>query len=182
MIGSSQAIDPQSIDREIIRILRRHGCLTRESICYLLQPLPELLVKSSLQRLLKSEAVGYSLLDGNSFPQGESESIEEIPPGGILSKDDSNSPWGNYRVKACLPRGTAKTDHEYYSVYLGDTEVAYLGGGNTDSPVAQRRKAEFELLVERGVITPETSAEQVRYLVRGIQCRNLRSSTNRSEG
>lgn len=175
MTSSSQQLGPDYIDREVVRILRQHRCLTRESICYLLQFLPELLVKSSLQRLLKSEAVGYSLVDGDSFPQGELKSIQEIPPGGIKPQDSQDSPRGNYRVKACKPRGTAKGNREYFEVYFGDAPFAYLGGGNTETPCAQRRKAEFESLVQRGVIGPETPPDQVRYLITGIQARNIKS-------
>jgi hypothetical protein len=174
MTSSTNPINNEYIDGEVLALLKRMPGLTTESIYYELGHISSILLFASIKRLQKTGVIGFCLVENNSFPQGESESIDAIPPGGMLSKNDSNSPGGMLRVKACHPRGTAKTKYEYYSVYLDNTEIAYLGGGNTETPLAQRRKAEFERLVEMGIIHAGLPIEEIKRLVRGIQSRNMR--------
>ncbi len=173
MTSSPNPISNDCVDGEVLALLRRMPGLTTESIYYELGHISSILLFASIKRLQKTGVIGFCLVDENSFPQGECKSIDAIPPGGMLSKNDNNSPRGNLRVKSCKPKGTAKTKYEYYSVYLDNTEIAYLGGGNTETSLAQRRKAEFESLVERGIIHAGLPGEEIKRLVRGIQCRNM---------
>jgi hypothetical protein len=168
MTSSTNPINNEYIDGEVLALLKRMPGLTTESIYYELGHISSVLLFASIKRLQKTGVIGFCLVDDNSFPLGECETIDAIPPGG------SNFPGGMLRVKACHPRGTAKTKYEYYSVYLDNTEIAYLGGGNTDTPLAQRRKAEFEQLVKTGIIHADLPVEEIKRLVRGIQCRNMR--------
>ena len=174
MTSGSNPISNDLIDEEVIKLLRRMPGLTTESIYYELGHISHVLVFAAIKRLQKTGVIGFCLVENNSFPQGECETIDAIPPGGMLSKNDNNSPGGMLRVKACHPRGTAKTKYEYYSVYLGTEEIIYLGGGNTTTLCAQRRKVEFESLVERGIIHAGLPVEEIKRLVRGIQIRNMR--------
>jgi hypothetical protein len=174
MTSSTNPINNEYIDGEVLALLKRMPGLTTESIYYELGHISSVLLFASIKRLQKTGVIGFCLVDDNSFPLGECETIDAIPPGGVLSKNESNFPGGMLRVKACHPRGTAKTKYEYYSVYLDNTEIAYLGGGNTDTPLAQRRKAEFEQLVKTGIIHADLPVEEIKRLVRGIQCRNMR--------
>ncbi|MEB3277954.1 MAG: hypothetical protein VKK42_03405 [Lyngbya sp.] len=173
MTSGSSAINSDCIDGKVIELLRKMPGLSTQSIYYQLGHIPQTLVFASIKRLQKSEMIGFCLIDEKTFPLGESKSTDDIPPGGIKSEDPQHSPWGNLRVKACKPGGTAKTDNEYYSIYLDNVEIAYLGGGNTQSALAQKRKAEFEQLVEKRVIHPDLPIEEIKRLVKGIQCRNM---------
>ncbi|GEM_PF-2971418 len=171
---SSQSLGAEYIDGEVLSVLRKMPGLTSAGIYFQLSRIPQVLVYASIKRLQKTEQIGFCLVDQKTFPQGESESIDNIPPGGINLEDHEHSPRGNLRVKANRPKGTARTDHEYYSIYLGSEEIVYLGGGNTQTPLAQKRKAEFEHLMQMGIIHADLPKSEIIRLVQGIQCRNRR--------
>jgi hypothetical protein len=174
MTTSSNPINNEYIDEEVIKLLRRMPGLTTESIYYELGHISQVLVFASIKRLQKNGVIGFCLVDDDLIPPGELNPLKHIPPGGMLSKNDINSSGRIIRIKTYTPKGTARGDKQYYAVYLENKFIAHLGGGNIEDPLAQRRKAEFESLVERGIIHAELPIEEIKRLVRGIQCRNMR--------
>ncbi len=174
MTAISSPINPEYIDGEVVKLLRKMPGLSIPSIYYELKHLPETLVYCSIKRLQESEVIGFCLIDGKEFVQDESKSEEEFVQDESTPEDHNDSSGRIIRLKIYTPKGTARGDKQYYAVYLDNEFVIHLGGGNTETPLAQRRKTEFEHLVSIGVIHPDLPDEEIKRLVRGIQARNMR--------
>jgi len=68
--------------------------------------------------------------------------------------------------------GTSTGNYLYPYLYLGDRCVMYIGGGNKSNPIAQKRAEEIQGLIDREVLQPSMTDEQIRHLTFGVKRRN----------
>lgn len=166
------SISSEAVDAKVLELLHKYGTLTRESLLYLLPQYHPVLVRRSIQRLLASESLGYSLIHS---PSKENETEESHSPIHSPTPHENHSPSkeneGLY-VRWRPAAGTAEGCYLYPYLYQNARCIAYIGGGNERSPVAQRRVKEIQGLIDREIVTAATPDEEIRRLVNGIKRRN----------
>ncbi len=165
-------ISPEYVDGEVVKVLTKMPGLSKASVYYQLRYLPQTLVYSSLKRLEQKEIIGFCLVDSpreNQNPENDSSRKNQTD-----SLDDSSkrSLGESIRVREYEPKGTARGGKKYYAVYRGSKYLISLTGGNINSPIAQRQKAEVEYLIERGVITGKMPDSEIIRAVQGVKRRN----------
>lgn len=168
------AIDPESIDSEVLEVVQQNPGIVKDAVYYLLQHLPQTLVYSSLKRLEKSELLGYTI---SHSPTKENSTDESAEKNHSPSYSPTHSPTKENKglhIRWRPSAGTASGAHEYPYLYLDTKCIIYIAGGNKSNPVALARVGEIEGMIDRKVITADTPVSEIRRLVRGVQRRNSR--------
>lgn len=165
-------ISPDDIDREVLKVIAQFPGITKASIYYQLQNIPQTLLYSSIKRLELNETLGYCLTHS---PIQENKTEEIHSPIHSPTQEEIHSPIQENKglhIRWRPSAGTATGDYLYPYLYSGDRCVMYIGGGNKTSSIALKRVEEIQGLIDREILQPTMTDEAIRHLTVGVKRRN----------
>lgn len=169
---SSNLPDKDYVDSEVIRMLRQLKRLSLDDLYYQLSHIPQVLVFSSIKRLSREKKIGYCVLEDDDSLRAESNEKNDSFRERITPDTPMIRSGNELKIKALRSAGTSRSDHKYLWLFKGDRQIAYIGGGDCESPLAQIRKAEVEQLIEMGILHSDVENLEIKRIVAGVQRRN----------
>ena len=166
------SISPEAIDKEVLEIVKNNPGIVKECVYYLLPHHDKALVYSSLKRLEKSELLGYTIAHSPTKENSTDESAEENHSPSYSPSYSPTKENKGLHIRWRPSAGTASGNHEYPYLYLDNSCIIYVAGGNRSNPVAIARCAELQRMIDRKVITADTPVSEIRWVVKGVQRRN----------